>query len=311
MILCCGEALIDFVPIPGMRGYRPCPGGSIYNIAVGLGRLHVPVGYFGKVSTDFFGDLLMQYLEENGVATTYTIRAPGETLLAFVSLPDQSHQEPQYLFYAHDTVDRNLTPADLPSHFPETIEALQFGSISLVMEPGAASYEALMRRESGRRVLVFDPNVRPGLIADRTAYRERFEGWLKLVDLVKLSHADLAWLYPDTPVENLIAQWLKLGPSLCVLTLGDEGARGYTAHGGVASVPTAPVKVADTVGAGDAFLAATLAYLSQQGLLAKREALRGLSASVLTDCLSYANRAAAINCSRPGANPPYKHEMEE
>lgn len=310
MIICCGEALIDFVPIEGVRGYRPCPGGSVFNIAVGLGRLQTPVGYFGKVSTDFFGDLLVRYLHENGVKTDYTIRVPGETTLAFVSLPEQDHREPQYLFYAHDTVDRNLRREELPAQFPAQIAALHFGSISLVLEPGASSYEALLKREAGRRIISFDPNIRPGLIADRAAYRRRFEAWLACVDIVKLSHADLEWLYPDTPVDTLIAQWLTRGPSVCIVTLGSDGAKGYTANGVTATAPTISVNVADTVGAGDTFIAATLSYLFQHGLLAKRESLRAMTSADLNACLEYANRAAAINCSRPGANPPYKHELE-
>ena len=91
MILCCGEALIDFVPLGGdLPGYRPCPGGSPYNVAVGLGRLQIPVAYFAKISTDFFGDQLVSYLEENGVDTTWILRAAGPTTLAFVSLPDKA-----------------------------------------------------------------------------------------------------------------------------------------------------------------------------------------------------------------------------
>jgi fructokinase len=86
LILCCGEALIDFVPLEDVTGYKPCPGGSIYNIAIGLGRLQTPVGFLGGISTDFFGDLLVNYLTENGVSTEFILRADGPTTLAFVSL---------------------------------------------------------------------------------------------------------------------------------------------------------------------------------------------------------------------------------
>lgn len=310
MILCCGEALIDFVPLEGGGGYQPCPGGSIYNIAVGLGRLGAPVGFLGGVSTDFFGDLLVDYLVENGVRTDFILRADGPTTLAFVSLPDGRHTEPRYVFYANQTVDRSLALSDLPAQLPEQVQALHFGSISLMLEPGASTLEALMQRESGRRILSLDPNIRPSLIPDREAYRRRFEGWLRRMDIVRLSLADLEWLYPEGDAQAIIQRWLGWGPSLCLLTLGAQGASGYTAAGTEASVPSPQITVADTVGAGDTFLAATLAWLHEQGRLAERQALRALEPAQLGACLEYAARAAAINCSRKGANPPYKHEME-
>ena len=310
MILCCGEALIDFVPLADVRAYRPCPGGSVFNIAVGLGRLDTPVGFFCKVSCDFFGDQLVDYLHQNGVDTDFCPRAPGATTLAFVSLPDEGHKEPQFLFYANDTVDRNLNVADLPPRLPDDIKALHFGSISLVMEPGATSLETLMKRESRKRIISLDPNIRPGIITNKNTYRNRFEKWVELVDILRLSLADLAWLYPNVGVENLIQRWFSQGISLCILTKGAEGATGYTADGIVASASPPQVEVADTVGAGDTFLAAALTFLHQQNVLYQREKLRDLSEDQMTNCLAYANQAAAINCSRRGADPPYAHEME-
>jgi fructokinase len=311
MILCCGEALIDFVPIEDGRGYRPYPGGSIYNIAVGLGRLETPVGLFTKISTDFFGQLLVDYLIENYVDTGSLLRAEGPTTLAFVSLPGEGVYEPQYVFYANQTTDRCLALDDLPSRLPDEINALHFGSISLLLEPGASTLEALMQRESGERILSLDPNIRPTLIHDRDTYRTRFETWLTLVDLIRLSMADLEWLYPGAEPETLIQGWLKTGPVVCLLTRGAEGASGYTAGGVAESVDAPRIRVADTVGAGDTFLAAALSYLHRQGFLAHRRILRDIGESQMRACLAYAARAAAINCSRPGANPPYLHEMDD
>ena len=308
MILCCGEALIDFVPLPQVRAYNPYPGGSVYNIAVGLGRLEAPAGFFCRLSTDYFGDLLLDYLAENSVDSSLCPRSDDPTTLAFVSLPG-AEEEPRYMFYANGSADRKLTAESLPQLTPE-IKALHFGSISLVMEPGATALETLMQRESGRRIISLDPNVRPGLIDDREAYRRRFEQWLKLVDILRLSLVDFDFLYPSQPLEPVIESWFALGLSLCIVTKGAEGALGRTAMG-VTAVSDAPqVQVADTVGAGDTFLAAALAYLQQEGLLYQREKLRKLTAEQLGACLTYAGRAAAINCSRQGANPPYKHEME-
>jgi fructokinase len=301
--------LIDFVPLEGVHGYRPCPGGSIFNIAVGLGRLQTPVGFFSCISTDFFGDMLASYLSENGVNTDFTLRAPGPTTLAFVSLPDGRNTEPRYVFYANDAVDRSLNLADLPAELPDQVQALHFGSISLVLEPGASTLEAFMRRESRRRIISLDPNIRPTLIQDREAYRQRFENWVRSVDIIRLSLADLEWLYPGANAPQVVQSWLEWGPSLCLLTLGAEGAYGITAQGNEASVPSPKITVADTVGAGDTFLAATLSWLHENGKLVNRQTLGALSTNALVECLEYAARAAAINCSRPGANPPYKHEM--
>jgi len=310
MILCCGEALIDFVPLSGGDAYRPCLGGSIYNIAVGLGRLETPVSFFSKLSKDFFGDMLVEYLDQNGVDTSYCPRTSAPTTLAFVSLPnEEKDDEPQYAFYANQSADRSLREDELPEKLSENIKALHFGSISLVMEPGASSLEKLMKRESGKRVISLDPNIRAGLISDKKAYLQRFEQWIKLVDIIKLSQADMNWLYPDEKTEAIIARWFDMGISLCILTLGSTGAQGYMPNKEPVFASTPKIEVADTIGAGDSFLSATLAYLYKSDFLNSKEHLQNISSEELSECLTYANRAASINCSREGANPPYKNEL--
>ncbi len=309
MILCCGDALIDFVPLPGMRAYGPYPGGSVFNTAVGLGRLEAPVSFFCRLSTDYFGDMLVDTLAENGVETTLCPRSHDPTTLAFVSLPGDEGEEPRYMFYANDAADRLLTPDMLPDLGPE-IKALHFGSIALAMEPSATAHETLMQRESGQRIISLDPNVRPTLITDREAYTRRFERWVGWVDILRLSTVDFEFLYPGQSLELIIPRWFELGLSLCIVTRGAKGAQGITAEGVTADAAPPEVVVADTVGAGDSFLAAALAYLEQEDLLYEREKLRGMTAEQLGACLDYAGRAAAINCSRQGANPPYRHEME-
>ncbi len=311
MILCCGEALIDFVPLSGENAYRPCPGGSIHNIAVGLGRLGTPVSFFSKLSQDFFGDMLIEYLDKNGVETNYCPRTSAPTTLAFVSLPnEEKDDEPQYAFYANQSADRSLTESELPAELSKNIKALHFGSISLVMEPGASSLEKLIKRESRQRIISLDPNIRPGLIFDKKAYLERFEQWIKLADIIKLSQADMNWLYPNEKIEETIARWFEMGISLCILTLGATGAKGYLPNKEFVFSPTPKTEIADTIGAGDAFLSATLAYLHKSNFLDSKKHLQNISSEELSECLTYANRAAAINCSRAGANPPYKNELE-
>lgn len=309
MILCCGEALIDFVPLTSERAYRPCVGGSVLNIAVGLGRLEIPVGFFCKLSTDFFGELLDAHLRENGVDMTLSPRVDGQTTLAFISLPDEGTKEPQFAFYANNTVDRSLTLEELPTSLDERIRVLHFGSISLVLEPGATSLETLMQRESRKRIITLDPNVRPALIADKQAYLERMQAWLKHIDILRLSTADLDWLYPGVEWQDMLPEWFDAGVSLVMVTEGAYGASACTPGGNLVFVPAEKVKVCDTVGAGDTFFAAALAFLHDKGLLYDRSRLRTLTVPELTGCLAYARHAAAINCTREGANPPFKHEM--
>ncbi len=309
MILGCGEALIDFVPLTGERAYRPCAGGSVLNIAVGLGRLRVPVGFFCKLSTDFFGELLANHLSSNQVDIRLCPRVDGSTTLAFVSLPEEGAKEPQFAFYANGTVDRSLTTDELPSKLDESIRALHFGSISLVLEPGAGALEALMRRESRRRIITLDPNVRPAVIGDRSAYRQRFESWLEHVDILRLSTADLDCLYPGADWQELLPGWFAAGISLVLVTQGAQGASACVPSGELVFEPADQVEVSDTVGAGDTFFSAALAYLHDHELLYDRSRLASLSATDLKACLGYASRAAAINCTREGADPPYKHEM--
>ena len=309
MIICCGEALIDFIPTEDKKAYRPCPGGSILNIAVGLGRMGVPVGFLSRLSTDLFGNLLENHLVENQVNLQYCPRVDGQTTLAFVSIDEKTSPEPQYAFYAEGAVDREMKIADLPAQFPGEVSALHFGSISLVLEPGASTLEVLMQREKHQRIISLDPNVRPIVISDWDAYRDRFEGWLACVDILRLSEADLNLLYPGERIENLLPAWFNLGLSLVIMTRGGDGADGYLPDGNFVSVPGYRVQIRDTVGAGDTFFAAILTYLHEKGYLSNRTMLSQIPLEHLEACISFGSKAAAINCTRDGADPPYRHEM--
>jgi fructokinase len=311
MIVCCGEALIDFMPISveGAPAYRPFPGGSPFNVAIGLGRLAAPTGFLSRISTDFFGDLLMQTLASNGVDTRYVKRAPDPTMLAFVSHRPDS--EPQYAFFSNGAADRSMTEHDLPASLGEEVACLHLslGGIASESEPAASTFEALLRRESKRRVLAFDPNVRPGLIKERAAARTRLESWVALCDVVKVSRADLDWLYPGRSVEDSAAAWRDLGPKLVVMTLGADGAVALL-DGSRVAVSGRTIGVVDTVGAGDSFQSALLAGLNEHGLLT-RDRLAKLDLGVLKILLDRAVAAAAITCSRAGANPPTRRELED
>lgn len=309
MIVCCGEALVDFVPMTGetgTAGYRPCIGGSPYNVAVASARLSVPTGFLAGISTDFFGDMLVEGLSANGVDTGYVRRLERPTTLAFVSLG--GGDEPEFAFFAENAADRSLAIEDLPPHLPDEVACLQFGSISLMQEPVASTLESLMRREEGRRVLSLDPNVRPGMITDKRAWTRRLESWVALVDVVKVSAADLEWLFPREPAEAVARRWLAAGPALVAVTSGADGAFAITPDGQRVDCPGRRVAVADTVGAGDTFHAGLLASLHGAGLL-QRDHLPAAAASDVTAALELGARAAAITCTRPGADPPRRDEL--
>lgn len=308
MIVVCGEALVDFTPALCGEGqaYLPHPGGSPYNVAVALGRLDAPVAFLGRISRDSFGRLLRQHLAASRVNLTYLREGPEPTTLAFVHMAEGT--EPEFAFYGEGTADRQVHPEDLPASFPEDVAALHCGSLSLVLEPIATALDGLMRRECRKRVISLDPNVRPALIRDREAYRRRLEGWIACADLIKLSRADLSWLYPGDPIDRAADRWRGMGAAVVVVTLGENGAEGFGSAGAV-RVPGIAVRVVDAIGAGDAFTAGLLAWLSRSSRLTRGD-LERLSVGELTSALDYANRVAALTSTRAGAEPPYRDEVE-
>jgi fructokinase len=308
MILVCGEALIDLVPLPG--GAEPTfvarAGGSSFNVAMGLGRLGAPVGFLGRISRDPFGRMLIRRLLADGVDCRLVQDGDELSTLAVVHL--EAGAEPEYTFHDQGAADRMLRVEDLPPDLPREVAALHLGSISMVREPGASAFEALLRREHGRRVLTLDPNVRPSLVGERATYVARLEGWVSLADVVKVSWADLAWLYPETRPGAAAVAWLARGPGIVVVTMGRDGAIGLTPTDRV-EVAGTPVKVSDTIGAGDAFTSALLAWLLEGAWLDPAR-IRQIPAHALREALAFANRAASITCTRAGAQPPTRAEMD-
>lgn len=306
MILVGGEALIDFIPTrseSGAPGYLARPGGSPYNVAIGLGRLGIPTAFVGSISNDFFGDQLVANLQASGVATDYTARIHRPSTLAFASI---GRPEPTYAFYDAEAADRHWQLTD-ETPGPE-IRAVHTGSLALTREPAASAYEALVKRAHDRGLLVsIDPNIRAKRIADSASCRSRLELLVAAADIVKLSRADLAWIAPDAQADEYADSLLRRGPSLVVITAGADGANAYgrTAR---AHCPAVPVSIADTVGAGDAFMSGLLAGLWEQGRL-DRKALTDLPEPALAVALDLASEVAAITSSRVGADPPRRSEL--
>lgn len=307
MILSCGEALIDMLPRTSTEdeaAFAPHAGGAVFNTAIALGRLGAPAGFLCGISTDLFGQVLIDTLAASKVDAGLAIRSDRPTTLAFVTLVNG---QASYVFYDENTAGRMITAADLPA-LPDSVTTLFFGGISLMVEPGGAAYQALMEREAASgRVMMIDPNIRPSFITDAPAYRARIARMIALSDIVKISDEDLQWLEGAGDLARLAAGLLAAGPKLVFVTEGAKGAHAFTARDAV-FLPARKVEVADTVGAGDTFNAGVLAALHRAGLLT-RPGLAGIGAGALRAALDLGIRAAAVTVSRSGANPPWAHEL--
>jgi fructokinase len=306
MIVSCGEALIDMLPRETAAGapcYEPHAGGSVFNTAIALGRLGVASGFFTGISTDFFGDLLVDVLQKSRVDMRYVLRTDHPETIAFVRLVNG---QATYAFYDENTSGRLLSEADLPAFGPE-VEALQFGCISLIPDPCGSTYESLMRREKDRLVMSLDPNIRLSFIKDKAAHRARMDRMIAMSDIVKLSDEDLKFFDSGGDFDGFASRLIAQGVKLVVMTRGSDGAIGIGRAGKV-QVPGVKVEVVDTVGAGDTVNAGILGWLSKAGKLNK-SALAALSLEDIQGALSLAVRAAAVTVSRAGANPPWEHEL--
>jgi fructokinase len=304
VIAVAGEALIDLVERDGVL--RPIPGGGPYNTAVALARLRTPVGFLGRLSTDHLGQVLTNLLAESGVDDRYVLRGSAPTPLALVHTTPEGDAE--YSFYLAGTAYADLAPEDLPDLGSEVL-AVHLGTLALATDPPAAALELLLRRESHRRLIAVDPNIRAGVIGDREGYRSRFESWLAFAHVVKLSAGDAEWLYPGLAPEDCARHVHALGARLAVVTLGPAGALAAAASG-KARVASPPVEVVDTVGAGDAFGAGLLRWLWASDAL-EADAVARLDETQLEDALTFACAVAALQCSRAGAVPPTLEEVDE
>ncbi|MFJ9608787.1 carbohydrate kinase [Kitasatospora sp. NPDC101176] len=281
-VLVIGECVADVVRSDGAPDVVH-PGGSPANVAYGLARLGHPATLLTELGADANGRLIRAHLESAGVR----VRAAevARTPSAVVRLDGRGRA--RYTFDIGWTLPPT-EPVDPPA-------AIHLGSIAAVTDPGAAAVLDLVERWHGRAQISYDPNVRPALMGGRERAVRRVERWVALSDVVKASDEDLAWLYPGEAAEAVAERWLALGPSVVAVTLGADGAFALAPGGGLVRAGAVPVAVADTVGAGDAFMAA---------LLHARAA-----GADLTGCLTRAVTAAALTVARPGANPPTAAEL--
>ena len=311
MYLVCGEALFDFFARSpestptGQVDFKAIAGGSPFNVAVGLRRLGVDTALFAGLSTDYLGQRLKQVLVNEGVSTRYLHDLDAPTTLAMVAL--DANGSPAYSFRGEGCADRQLHAHHLPRLGPE-VRGVHVGSFSLVVQPVGDTLLALVKRESGQRLISLDPNVRLNPEPDIERWRQRIKELIPYADVIKVSDEDLELLYPGQDAQQIARSWLNHRCQLVFLTRGSQGASVFSREHGQRSVPASLVDVADTVGAGDTFQAAVIAWLTGHGL-DSIEGIQGLSAVQLDALLDFASRAAALTCSKTGPDLPYRDQL--
>ena len=315
MIICCGEALIDMVPVlsdSGQTSFTPLVGGAIFNTAIGLGRLGTEVGMVSGISNDLFGEQLYDALVMSKVSTSYLVRSDLPTTLAFVSF-NEGHAN--YIFYDENSAGRSVNIKHIPnlkasSAASQSPSALYVGGISLINEPAASSYGDLVKQYAADTVIILDPNIRKNFINDVDCYRQRLQGIIDVADIIKVSDEDLDWLVGSHADEEQQVGLLRgTSTAIVVVTKGADGATAYLSSGEKVHQEAPNVCVVDTVGAGDTFNAGFMAKIVEQNLMTKR-ALAHISSAELLASLTYAVKVAAINVSRQGANPPWISDLE-
>lgn len=307
MFVVCGEALMDVYKTrdtPTGTTLDTRAGGSPFNVAIGLARLAQPVAFAASISSDFLGERLMRMLASEGVCMQSCVRSIAPTTLSLVGL--NSDGIPTYQFYGEGGADRQFTTEALVA-IPTDARVFHVGSYSTVVEPIASVLRVLVESECKRRVIAYDPNIRLKVVSDLTRWREQFQWMLSRTHLLKISEEDLSLLYPGEDLEQLAESWQSAGISLVVVTCGVKGARAWC-NQGLVDIPAITVAVVDTVGAGDTFQAALLTWLAENGQLGIPE-LAAIETEQLHAALSFAARAAAITCSRRGADLPRLSEL--
>lgn len=270
-------------------------------MAVAAARLGAEVGFASQVSNDLFGTYIRQVMRDNGIDGAFVLESGAPSTLAFV---EETEGEAHFSFVANGAADTRYDPRPRPA-FPAEVAFVQFGSISLLAEPAASAITEIVTAHRERCTIVLDPNVRPALIDSRERYLEKLRRWLALAHVVKVSVQDLAWLYPETEALAAARSWLELGPAAVIVTRGEKGASLLRSGKADLEAPAPRVSVVDTVGAGDTFTGALMvALLERNG----RE-VASTSDALWDEALRYAAAAAALNCTRSGAQPPRRDEL--
>ena len=306
MLLSCGDALVDFLPVKSVDGRDatvPVVGGSCLNIAVGVARLGAPAGFVGGISTDLFGRMIADHASASQVDLRYATRSDCQTTLAFVRTVAG---EPQYAFYDEATASQNWTYRRGSIPFDE-IEAIHVGSTTLANEKGATQALAMIE-DAGGSTISFDPNCRPNLVRHKARYVDQMNAFAAAADIVRMSDVDFKFLYGGSDYGERARSLIAAGASLVVVTRGINGAQAWHRGAGLVKVEAPTISVSDTIGAGDSFQAALLFALRAIGRI-KRGTLAQLNSAELGRALSFASTCAAFTCGRAGADPPRQSDV--
>jgi len=293
----CGEVLIDLIPDGTER--RPVVGGGPANTAKALAKLGITIQFIDGISNDIYGQMAADELLADDVLLDYVKYSDKPTCLAIVSLSKTGSAT--YEFVIDDTATFDFDRSWLPDAAQLKPSLLHIGTLVTVIEPAASVLFEWAKYVGEHAPIVFDPNIRPAVMSDRTSYVKQVERWVGISSAVKVSDDDIYWLYPGADLDSVVNNWLALGPELVVVTFGDKGLAGFRDKTKV-SVDAKKVVVADTVGAGDTVGAILVEAIIEDGL-------DKLTDERLTLMLDRAARAAAITVSRTGARPPGRDEI--
>jgi fructokinase len=302
-----GEAIVDLVPAGQGRSFTASPGGSPYNVAIGLARLGLSTTLMARLSDGQLGRILREHAAAEGIRLDAAPHARELATLAVVSVDDDARAS--YDFYADGTADWHWTAGEI-SRAPEAPAVLHFGSLASWTPPGDERICLLAQRmrDRGDVLVSYDPNVRPGLLRDRDHARQLVERNVRLAHLTRASAEDIGWLYPGESTDKVAQRWLGLGSAVVAITDGGSGAYAFTTHGDTIRRPAPPVAVVDTVGAGDAFTAGLIASLIRRNQHSPAQ-LRASRAAELSGALDEAILVASLTCQRAGADPPTSREL--
>ena len=297
----CGEALIDRITSDGR--VKEIPGGGPANTAHALARLELESEFIGGLSSDRYGQMMRAEFVAAGVGLHFTPTHELPTCTANVTIAPDGSASYQFLIdgtatFAYD--EKNLPEIDLAVE-KKKVDAIYFGTLAAIVEPGATTLFEWMKRAVGKVPIIFDPNIRPSVLSDRSKYQAAVARFLQIADVVKASTDDIEWLYPDMHEFEVAKSWLEHGVKLVVITRGERGLVGITAEH-VIEVPGIEVDVIDTVGAGD-----TVGAILAEGIITHGFE-KALNAE-LSHILHRAVAASAITCSRQGAQPPLRSEL--
>jgi fructokinase len=302
-----GEALVDLVPDGATGEYRETPGGSPFNVAIGLARLGNRTSLMARFADDRYGRLLRTAAADEGIDLRGAPQAAERASVATASVDAAARAI--YDFDIDGTADWQWTAAELHRLHRDTA-VFHFGSIASWTPPGGARIASLVGelRASGAVLISYDPNIRPPALGERGRGVELVEDSVRRAHVVKASREDVDWLYPALPIGDVAALWNGLGANLVVVTDGAEGATAYRQGREPLHRPGNPVTVVDTIGAGDAFTSGLLTGFMRRCRRPLRWIER-LSDGTLADVIDEAVLVAAITCERAGADPPRIGEL--